>query len=70
MNSLKAYIEILQSNGCCREDLSVEIKDELDSYEVQLNGHLASVALLEKRVQEILNLVSRSDERPTGANLD
>jgi hypothetical protein len=36
----------------------VIIADELRSYETRLQGHLASVELLEKRVQEILKLVS------------
>lgn len=59
MNSLNVYIETLRRNGSCNEKLSVEIADELESYDVSLNGHLTSVSLLEKRVQEILNLVSR-----------
>jgi hypothetical protein len=58
VNSLKLYIETLRRKGYCQEDLSYEILDELESYDVILNGHLASIALLEKRTQEILNLVS------------
>lgn len=58
VNSLKVYIETLRRRECCKEELSVEIIDELESYDVLLNGHLTSVALLEKRVHEILNLVS------------
>jgi len=57
VTSLKKYNETLRSSGCCKEALYVEIADELESYDVQLNGHLASVTLLEKRVQEILNLL-------------
>ena len=55
---LKKYNETLRKSACCKEALYVEIADELESYDVQLNGNLASVTLLEKRVQEILNLVS------------
>ena len=36
---------------------SINVADELRSYETQLQGHLASVELLEKRAQEILKLV-------------
>ena len=58
VNSLKAYTKTLQRNQCCAEEMFVEMNDELKAYEVLLSGHLASVALLEKRVHEILNLVS------------
>jgi hypothetical protein len=55
--SLKTYNQTLRSEESCKGELSVEIADELEYYDVQVNGHLASVTLLEKRVQEILNLV-------------
>jgi hypothetical protein len=38
-------------------DQSINVADELRSYETQLQCHLDNVELLEKRVQEILKLV-------------
>ncbi|KAH8592626.1 hypothetical protein B0O99DRAFT_653773 [Bisporella sp. PMI_857] len=55
--SLKTYYEAIFNNGCSEKQKAVEIVDELHAYDVFLNGHLSSVALLEKRVQEILNLL-------------
>jgi hypothetical protein len=63
INSLKGYIKNLRERQLCTEELYVDIKNELEFYDVSLNGHLTSAALLEKRVQEILNLVSSSRSR-------
>jgi len=56
--SLKTLYETLWGKGNFEELHSVKMFDELRAYETHINGHLASVALLEKRVQEILGLLS------------
>jgi len=56
--SLKTLYETLWGKEYCEELYSVKMMDELKAYETHTNGNLASVALLEKRVQEILGLVS------------
>jgi Mg2+ and Co2+ transporter CorA len=42
------------------EHHSIKMLDELRAYEIQIDGHLASVDLLEKRAQEILSLLEVS----------
>jgi hypothetical protein len=46
------------SNNDQANSSSQMILDEFRAYETSIDGHLDSVALLEKRVQEILNWVS------------
>jgi hypothetical protein len=57
VKSLKSLYETLQRQGLYGELHSIKILDELRSYEVHTHGHIATVALLEKRIQEILSLV-------------
>ncbi|KAG0651758.1 hypothetical protein D0Z07_1903 [Hyphodiscus hymeniophilus] len=57
VNSLKLYVETLRAKDICNEELASDFKGELECYDVLLDGHLSSVALLEKRIQEILNLL-------------
>jgi hypothetical protein len=59
VTSLKTFYEPQGERVPSKEANSLNLLDELRSYEVHINGHLASVALLEKRIQEILSLVSR-----------
>lgn len=40
------------------EHYSTKILGELKAYETRTEGHLTSVALLEKRIQETVSLVS------------
>jgi hypothetical protein len=56
--SLKTLFETLRGKSLYEELHSIKILDELRAYEVFINGHISSVELLEKRVQEILSLVS------------
>jgi hypothetical protein len=56
--SLKTLFETLRRKSLYEELHSIKILDELRAYEVFLDGHISSVELLEKRVQEILSLVS------------
>lgn len=65
LRSLLATVETLEEHedlffsGISKEkDQSVIVQDELRSYKARLHGLLAAVELLEKRVQEILKLVS------------
>jgi hypothetical protein len=56
--SLKTLFETLRRKSLYEELHSIKVLDELRAYEVFINGHISSVELLEKRVQEILSLVS------------
>jgi hypothetical protein len=56
--SLETFFETLRRKSLYEELHSIKILDELRAYEVFINGHISSVELLEKRVQEILSLVS------------
>jgi hypothetical protein len=56
--SLNTLLEALRRKSLYEEPHSTKILDELRAYEVFINGHISSVELLEKRVQEILSLVS------------
>jgi hypothetical protein len=55
--SLREHEDIFFSGVSKEKGQPVIVADELRSYETRLHGHLASVELLEKRVQEILKLV-------------
>jgi hypothetical protein len=61
VTSLKTLCETLRGKGLYEELHSIKMLDELRAYEVHTNGHLSSIALLEKRIQEILSLVSQSE---------
>jgi hypothetical protein len=52
------------------EHHSIKMLDELRAYEIQIDGHLASVDLLEKRAQEILSLVRFCDDHRLEEVLD
>jgi hypothetical protein len=56
--SLNTLFETLCRKSLYAEPHSTKILDELRAYEVFINGHISSVELLEKRVQEILSLVN------------
>jgi hypothetical protein len=56
--SLNTLFETLCRKSFYAEPHSTKILDELRAYEVFINGHISSVELFEKRVQEILSLVS------------
>ena len=56
--SLNTLLETLRRKSLYAEPHSTKILDELRAYEVFINGHISSVELLEKRVQEILSLVN------------
>jgi len=56
--SLNTLLETLRRKSLYEEPHSSKILDELRAYEVFINGHISSVELLEKRVEEILSLVS------------
>ncbi|PMD57524.1 uncharacterized protein K444DRAFT_644408 [Hyaloscypha bicolor E] len=58
VKSLKSLYETLQRQGLYGELHSIKILDELRSYEVHTHEHIATVALLEKRIQEILSLLA------------
>jgi hypothetical protein len=60
VTSLKILYQTLQRQGLYKELHPIKILDELRSYEVHTTGHLASIALLEKRIQEILSLVRQT----------
>lgn len=56
---LKEMNQLFREKGLLEVDQLDEMANEVRSYETRMHGHLASVELLEKRVQEILKLVSR-----------
>jgi hypothetical protein len=58
ITSLKTLYESLRLKKLHTERHSMRILDELRAYEINTEGHLASVALLERRVQETVTLVS------------
>ncbi|KAH6679448.1 hypothetical protein B0J14DRAFT_297870 [Halenospora varia] len=55
--SLKRYKKSLNNSNNSIPAQTKEILGELESYETSLHGNLASVTLLERRTQEILNLL-------------
>jgi hypothetical protein len=57
VTSLREYESLFFSDASNEKSQPVIVADELRSYETRIHGHLASVELLEKRVQEILKLV-------------
>lgn len=52
--SLKTLYETLRQKQIYSEHHSMHMLDELRAYESNTEGHLASVTLLEKKVQEML----------------
>jgi len=56
--------EILHEKSWCEEKVYREMRDELRAYETHSKGHLITVALLQRRVSEILNLVSQRLSAP------
>jgi chromosome segregation ATPase len=58
VETLREYEDIFFSGLSKEKDQLVIVQDELRSYETQLRRLLTNVELLEKRVQEILKLVS------------
>ncbi|KAF4634108.1 hypothetical protein G7Y89_g4004 [Cudoniella acicularis] len=50
--------EYFYRKGWCEENVWREMRDELSMYESYCGGHLITVALLQRRVGEILNLLS------------
>jgi hypothetical protein len=58
--SLKEMNQLFRKKEVLEVHQLDQMANELRSYETRVKGHLASVELLEKRVQEILKLVSRA----------
>ncbi|KAE8450330.1 hypothetical protein EG329_006758 [Mollisiaceae sp. DMI_Dod_QoI] len=58
LSSLKTLYEILRGKKLYTEHHSIRILDELKAYETHTEGHLTSVALLEKRIQETVGLLA------------
>lgn len=58
ISSLKTLYETLRRKELYAKHHSIQILDELKAYETHAGGHLASVTLLEKKVQETVGLVS------------
>lgn len=63
VTSLKTLYETLRRKQLYSESHSTQILDELRAYETHTQGHLASVTLLEKKVEETVSLVSRAQSR-------
>lgn len=58
ITALRTLYETLRGKKLYTERDSIRILDELRAYEAHSQGHLATVALLERRVQETVGLVS------------
>ncbi|KAF8859385.1 hypothetical protein BDZ45DRAFT_361920 [Acephala macrosclerotiorum] len=58
ISSLRTLYGTLRRENLYTEHHSVQILDELKTYEIHTEGHLASVALLEKKVQETVSLLA------------
>lgn len=58
IRTLKEHFESLRARKMYTERHSTQILNEFRGYEIKAEGHLASVALLERRIQETVGLVS------------
>ncbi|KUJ23542.1 uncharacterized protein LY89DRAFT_185482 [Mollisia scopiformis] len=58
VTALKTLYETLRRKTLYTERHSVKILDELKTYEAHAEGHLATVALLEKKIQETVGLLA------------
>lgn len=63
VRSLQEFNQLLYSQGLCAGTNFQRHADELAYHRIQLEGQLKSVAMLETKVQRVLNLVRLSSSR-------